>query len=263
MNAKIIYENEHFIVVNKPSGLVVHGDGRTQEDTLVDWLNELFLGRGGLDSTQAQKNIGRPHTLDSGRYVDRWGIVNRLDRDTSGLILVAKSEKDFDNLQKLFLEKKITKKYTALLWGEIDEDEIKKLLKENFFKKTITSNKYLIDEGITRHKKDPRIWVLVSEENSRQSVRAAQTLVEFGKICEVSGKKFTFVNFFPLTGRTHQLRLHAKYLGHPILGDKKYGYGGLDSCTDDDKKNRLHLHAESLEFELEGEKYQFIVPADF
>lgn len=255
---KIIFENENFIVVDKPSGLVVHSDGRTVEKTLVDFVEERFLELGGGVAATRQKNIGNPHTLDSGRYTARWGIVNRLDRETSGLILIAKNQETFLELQKLFLEKKIQKKYQALLWGEIDNNEIQKLIDENkIFKIDGEEGKYLIKENLTRHKKDPRVWVLASDENARVTGRDAQTVFSIEKVVEVSGKKWTYVHFFPLTGRTHQLRLHAKHLGHPILGDKKYSFGGIDNVLTEDSNSRLMLNAESLTFELFGQKYFF------
>jgi 23S rRNA-/tRNA-specific pseudouridylate synthase len=175
----------------------------------------------------------------------------------------------------LFSTRKIVKKYAALLWGEVNIDEVKRLVDEGKIyqlsrgeilardiKISDEVQLYLINESLTRHKKDPRIWMCASDEGARQSVRSAETIVSFREVegsegFGVSGKKFTKVNFFPLTGRTHQLRLHAKHLGHPILGDTKYGFGGIDNCLDEDKNTRLHLHATSLEFELNGEKYFF------
>lgn len=101
---EIVFEDEYFLAINKPSGLVVHGDGRTEEETLVDWVQENYPNL---------ENIGNPHTLDSGRYTARWGIVNRLDRETSGLILIVKDSETFENLQKQFLNRTIVKEYIA------------------------------------------------------------------------------------------------------------------------------------------------------
>lgn len=253
---KILFQNSNFLVVDKPAGLVVHADGRTSEPSLVDWI-KLQVTEGKLQ--EGQENIGRPHTLDSGRYVQRWGIVNRLDRETSGLILIAKNTETFERLQEKFLKREIEKKYEATLWGEIGGEEIKNLLRDKKIFATEKENIYLINEGLTRHKKDPRVWVCESDESARKSVRGAQTLVEFIKVVDVNGKKFTTVNFFPLTGRTHQLRLHAKFLGHPILGDKKYSFGGVDNCWQEDKNILMNLCAVGLGFEWNGEKFDFSV----
>jgi 23S rRNA pseudouridine1911/1915/1917 synthase len=226
---KVIYEDEGLIVIDKPSGLVVHSDGRTEEKSLIDWL-ENYCNENKID-TEEQKNIGNKHTLDSARYVDRWGILNRLDRETSGIIMIAKKQDIFEKLQKDWHEN-VEKKYIAVLHGELETLE----------------KKFEINEPLSRHKKDPRIWVLKSDEGSRVTSRNAKTLCEVVKVVEVIGQKFTIVNFWPITGRTHQLRLHAKFLKHPILGDKKYSFGGIDNILNKDKENRLMLHAISINF---------------
>ena len=224
MKIKIVFENDNFFCVDKPAGLVVHSDGRTDEESLVDWLEKNPPNpplKGGLQVQQ--KNIGNPHTLDSGRYESRWGIVNRLDRDTAGLILIAKNQKTFDELQGLFQENKIRKMYQALVWGQVDFQE------------------KIINQKITRHKKDPRIWTcgFTAQEGGRESGREAVTLITSPRTCSASvdplQKGVTSTNsalvqtkvfLYPKTGRTHQLRLHCRFIGHPIVGDDKYGVNG-------------------------------------
>jgi RluA family pseudouridine synthase len=253
-NIEIFFENKDFLVVDKPAGLVVHGDGRTEEMTLVDFIQEFCVEN--KINLEEQKNIGNPHTLDSGRYVERWGIVNRLDRGTAGLILVAKNQDTFNELQRLFQERKIIKKYEALVWGEVDlGDEIE----------------VIVNEKISRHKKDPRIWTcgFTSSEGGRQTGLNAVTVVR--KIKYLSEKKWTLLSLEPKTGRTHQLRLHCRFLGHPIVGDDKYGLNGKinihstrqiqELLAEDnvaaDKKEKLKLVAKSLAFELGNQKYFF------
>ena len=248
---KVIYRDDLLFIVDKPSGLVVHGDGRTEEKSLVDWL-ESYCEENNIN-TDEQKNIGNKHTLDSGRYTHRWGILNRLDRETSGIILIAKKQNIFDKLQKDW-QSNVEKKYIAILHGEIN---VKNLIEENKTIKIENENKYLIEEKLSRHKKDPRIWVLKSDEGSRITTRDAKTLCEVVKIVEVIGQKFTIVNFWPITGRTHQLRLHAKFLKHPILGDKKYSFGGIDNILNIDRENRLMLHAIYIKF-LHPETREYI-----
>lgn len=266
---EIIFENQDFLCIDKPAGLIVHSDGRTEEESLSDWL-KLFSEKNNLNL----ENIGNPHTLDSGRYERRLGIVNRLDRDTAGLILIAKNEDTFAALQKLFMLNSstlqgwgsggISKKYLALVWGKID---LQKLVEENKIFRTEKENIYLIKEKITRHKKDPRVWTcgFTSAEGGRQTGLNAETL--FSILSFDQGQ--TLVNLYPKTGRTHQLRLHLRFLGHPIVGDDKYGLNGKinehsirqienlmsQENLEQDKNQKLKLIAKSLEFELNGEKY--------
>lgn len=243
---EIIFEDENLLAIDKPSGLVVHSDGRTKEASLVDWL------RGNFPSLE---NIGNPHTLDSERYEKRWGIVNRLDRDTSGMILIAKDVVTFFDLQKQFSERKVVKEYLAKVWGKID---IEKLLQESKVKK-IDENQFEISEPVSRHKKDPRIWVCGKNVGERISKREAVT--DF-KIID-SKENFSLIKLLPKTGRTHQLRLHCRFIGNPIVGDKKYGIKGIanehgisqienlkimEEVLREEKDSRLMLHAKSLEF---------------
>jgi len=219
------------LAIDKPSGLVVHGDGRTDEKTLTNWLEKNY---------PELENIGNPHTLDSGRYTKRWGILNRLDRETSGIILIAKNESVFENLQKQFLGRTIVKEYVAKTWGAAGG----------------RPQKGKITEPISRHKKDPRIWVCGTGVGERATKRDAETDYEITP---------NSLRLWPKTGRTHQLRLHARYLGMPIIGDKKYGINGITNehstaqidevlkglSAEDfakDKNTRLMLHAIGLEF---------------
>jgi 23S rRNA pseudouridine1911/1915/1917 synthase len=238
---KIIFEDENILAVDKPSGLVVHADGRTQEESLTGWLGKYFSQR------PQQENIGNPHTLDSGRYAARWGIVNRLDRDTSGIVLIAKDDKTFFDLQKQFMDRSVVKEYLAKVHGKV-------LIQT-------PGGMYKISEPISRHKKDPRIWVCGSGVGERATKRDAET--DFSVLSV--GEKYSQLRLIPKTGRTHQLRLHCRFLGHPIVGDKKYGVNGianehgveqikniLDNMSQADleldKDSRLMLHAKSLEF---------------
>lgn len=237
LNVVVIFEDEYFLAIDKPNGLVVHSDGRTEEPTLVDWLSKNY---------PKVENIGNPHTLDSGRYSKRWGIINRLDRETSGIILIAKTEEVFVNLQKQFLDRTVKKEYIAKCFGVPNG---------------LVNVLYKVAEPISRHKKDPRIWVSGIGVGERLTKRDAETSY---KILE-SNEKFSLLSMFPKTGRTHQLRLHTRFLGSPIVGDKKYGINGitnehstsqidilLSKLSEDDfemdKNSRLMLHAKSLEF---------------
>jgi len=207
LEPKIIYEDKNFLALDKPAGLLVHKTKISKELTLVDWLLENYLGI---------KNVGdEPKT--------RPGIVHRLDRDTSGVILIAKNQKYFEYLKNLFQNRQIKKTYLALVYGEIKPKigiiEKPISLKPGSVKRTIWKGK-MEKEAITEYK-----------------------LVKFLK-------GFSLVRVYPKTGRTHQIRIHLASIGHPIVGDNLYGPKinplGL---------NRLFLHAESLEFPVsEGRK---------
>lgn len=203
----IIYEDEDILAVNKPAGLLVHGP-----DSLVDWL---------VKNYPQIKNVGDPST-GSGQDL-RPGIVHRLDKDTSGILLVAKNQKAFEYLKKQFQERKIKKKYIALVEGEIKKD------------------KGIIDLAIGKSKKDFRKKVA----GGKMAGKTREAITEYKVVKRFPG--YTFLEVFPKTGRTHQIRAHFKAIGHPVVCDKLYGPKKL-ICPFG--LNRHFLHASSLEFKL-------------
>jgi len=218
----ILYEDQHLLVVNKPAGLVVHSDGRTKEATLDNWVQEKY---------PELKDVGGLHTLDSGRYVARWGIVHRLDRETSGVILIAKDDDTFYFLQHQFLNHTIVKTYNAFMLG------------------TPVSDKGVVDIPIGRSRSDFRRWTTGAD--ARGTLRSATTRYHVLD----SRREFSFVELSPKTGRTHQLRVHMKALGYPILCDARYGTPTGLGFT------RLALHARSIKIKLpDGEQKTFTAP---
>jgi 23S rRNA pseudouridine1911/1915/1917 synthase len=194
----ILFEDSEIIVLDKASGMVVHpGDG-TKDDTLVHALlnhcpNHLCP-------------IGAP---------ERPGIVHRLDKETSGVMVIAKSELAYYSLIKQFSERKTNKEYLALVSG------------------MVKGNSGQIDQPIGRHPKiRVRMAVVKNGKEARSEWKVISRYVE----------KYTFLRVRILTGRTHQIRVHLSYIGHPLAGDLTYGY----------KKNsifnRVMLHASLLEF---------------
>jgi len=192
----IIYEDDDVIVVNKPSGMVVHPGNGNKSGTLV---NALMYHTNKLSDINGEI---RP------------GIVHRIDKDTSGLMIVAKSNNAHNILAEDFLEKKVHREYIALLKG---------VLKEN-------SN--TIDAPIGRDKLD-RKKMAVTEENSKHAVTHMQVLKRY--------KNHTLVKCKLDTGRTHQIRVHAKYINHPIYNDPVYTN---DKCSEFGQ----FLHSQSLSF---------------
>lgn len=211
----VIFENDHLIAVNKPAGLVVHGDGKTVEPSLCDWLIERW---------PEMRGVGEPLVLNKGQanelVIDRPGIVHRLDRDTSGVMIVAKTQESFLFLKEQFQEREIQKTYRAIVWGLVKED------------------KGVIDRPIGRSKTDFRRWS--AERFARGEMRPAITEYKVLNRIEgggtVSGEKgktakkgqqnipqnFTYIEAYPKTGRTHQIRVHFKAISHPILCDSLY-----------------------------------------
>jgi 23S rRNA pseudouridine1911/1915/1917 synthase len=191
----ILYEDDHLLVVDKPSGLVVHPAPGHPTGTLVNAL----LGRGGRLSGVA------------GDF--KPGIVHRLDKDTSGLILVAKDDETHRALSGQFASGKVEKVYWALVKGSVAQDE------------------GTIEAAIGRHRFQ-RQQMAVREDTGRQAITRYKVLKRL--------KGATLLELYPKTGRTHQLRVHLAHLGHPILGDTRYGIkAGLP---------RQFLHAHRLKF---------------
>ena len=178
MDLDIIFEDKDIIIINKPVGLIVHPVKGNRTDTLVNAL---------LAHTDKLGNING--TL-------RPGIVHRLDKNTSGTILVAKNQSSLNNLQKQFKERKTKKIYRTILEG------------------TLPYNSGTIDAPIGRNPKN-RTKMAVVKENSKKAV------TEFNVIKRYNN--FTYLEADLKTGRTHQIRVHFAHLGFPIIGDKKYG----------------------------------------
>lgn len=207
----ILYEDENLFVINKPAGLVVHSDGRTKENTLADILVKKY---------PEIKEVGEPWITTSGEKIYRPGIVHRLDRDTSGVLVVARNQETFLFLKEQFKNRNVEKKYHAFVYGNIKEDS------------------GVIDKPIGKSKKDFRQWS--AQPGSRGIQREAVT--EFTVLKR--GGEYTYLELSLKTGRTHQLRVHLKAIHHPIVCDKLYAknrpsaFGFL----------RTALHARSVSF---------------
>ena len=210
MKISIVYEDENLLALNKPASIITHPKNISDtQDSVTSWLIEKFPDI---------KNIGEPF-IASGSEVPRAGIVHRLDKDTSGLLIVAKNNEAFFYLKNLFQERKIKKHYLALVNGRPKEPKgiISAPLGRIGLKRTtqIIGNK-LID------KKD------------------AETKYKILK----NYKDYTLLEVSPKTGRTHQIRVHLNSIGHPVAGDPIYGF---KKSSPPSNLNRLFLHAFKME----------------
>lgn len=215
---EIIYEDEWLIVIDKPAGLLTMSTGKTDEVTAYRLVTDYMKDKG------TRRNPGRIF------------IVHRLDRDTSGLLVFAKDEETKLSLQENWAEAVLERKYTALLEGEIQDEEgwIETWIYEN--RKSMKVHCYSIDprdiedarEGKCRH----------AERNGWQFAATHCRRLQSGII---QGSPYTIVEFELETGRKNQIRVHSEWIGHPIAGDRKYG-------ARTNPLGRLALHAHRLAF---------------
>lgn len=204
----IFYEDDHLLVVNKPAGMLVHPVHGHHGGTLVNGL---------MYHCQKLSDVNLPddeeENFDPGLI--RPGIVHRLDRETSGLLVVAKDNHTHVQLARQFEKHQVQKKYLALVQGSIAHEE------------------GLIDAPLGRHPRKFDKKAVVYKENAKAAVTVYRVIRRFGSDA-------TLVGLYPKSGRTHQLRVHMAHIKHPILGDEKYG--------DAKSFSRMALHAQGLGF---------------
>ena len=207
----IVYEDANLLVINKPAGLIVHPKNATDnQPSVCDWVQAHY---------PHLRDVGEPFSA-SGTPLPRWGILHRLDKETSGLLLIAKNDDVFYFLKKQFRERTISKSYQALVYGQPKEPAgtISFPLGRIGLKRTTQIvGKKLID--------------------SKESVTEYRTLKNF--------EKYTLLDVSPKTGRTHQIRVHLKSINCPIAGDSVYAPKGWQPPQG---LNRLFLHAYKLSF---------------
>lgn len=236
MDVPILYEDADVVVINKPAGLIMHSDGRTEEPSVADWLLAHYPEAG---------EVGEPWTSPQGEVVPRPGIVHRLDRGTSGVVVLAKNQAAYLFLKEQFQNRTTEKVYRAFVYGHPVTD------------------RGTIEAEIVRIRSMPPRWG-VAREGEGKTHRAAVTewRVVSRSVDPATGEKVGYLEARPKTGRTHQIRVHFKYLNHPVVCDPLYAKG--KPCLLG--FSRPALHAASLTIDLpSGERRTFeaLLPEDF
>lgn len=219
INLKIIYEDDSLVVVDKPVGMVVHPATANWDSTLLNALVYRY---------KSLKNVGE---------VIRSGLIHRLDKDTSGVVLVGKTNQALWYYSNLFTERKVEKTYLAVVKGD--------------FAAKMGHGIVEVDNYLGRSQANRKKFSKVPPSKGKR----ARTKTQFLQSLEYQGSIYSLVEVFPLTGRTHQIRVHLSGLGFPILGDRVYGRGN--------NFHRLMLHAWKLKLVLlSGEEKTFVAQPD-
>src|SRR3989344_6927629 len=198
MKIKVLYEDSNILVIDKPSGILVHPDKTGKEKTILDWAQEEYP------------------TAE---------LVHRLDKETSGVMLIAKNPKTHEFLKNQFQNREVKKVYNAIVSGSVKNE------------------RGVINKPIGRSPRDFRRHL--AGRGARGEMREAITEYKVLKrFADKKGNKFTYLEVKPKTGRTHQIRVHMKFLNHPVACDSLYNPG--KPCPPTFK--RMALHAKSIEF---------------
>ena len=219
INIPVLYDDASIVVIDKPAGVQVHPAGRTDTGTVAHWVVAHY-----------------PEVRGIGENSLRPGIVHRLDRETSGVLVVAKTETVFQELKRLFQDREIEKKYIALVYGNMPElqGEIDKPLMQRSgeLKRIVVETQHV-------------------PEAARQALTHYRVLARY--------QAFDLLEVTPKTGRTHQIRAHLASLGHPIVGDKLYAFKPMRRGEKLFSARQM-LHARSLRFALFSKKHAFAAP---
>jgi 23S rRNA pseudouridine1911/1915/1917 synthase len=206
LEVPIAYEDDSVLVLNKPAGVATHGFSGRDRNTLANFLAARFS-----DLLIVGKSRWEP------------GLVHRLDRDTSGLVLAAKTQRAFDRLKAQFRDRKVKKNYWALVWG-------------------ITADEGTIAYPLAHDPRDPTRMRALAEPTPAAAPRSWKAVTRFRKVAVARGA--TLLDIEMTTGVTHQIRAHLAAAGHPLVGDPIYGGGKADPSG----LRRQFLHARRLEF---------------
>ncbi len=237
MEPKIIFEDSEILVLDKPAGMVVNRAESVKGMTIQEWVEKKFEIYNLKFETDSEEET----------FVNRAGIVHRLDKETSGLLLVAKTSEAFALLQAQFAKREVKKKYTALVHGIVVDDGGR--IEADLARLPWNRERFgVVDEGrnsVTEYE--------VIKRYQREATQSKQRKFpgrDFG---------FTLLELRPLTGRTHQIRVHLKSIGHPVVADEFYA-GRKTAREDRTWCPRLFLHAKEISFRhpVSGETVTFV-----
>lgn len=235
---KILFEDDQILVIDKAAGIVVTPADTIQDQTISDILiNEYKIN------------------------LDRGGVVHRLDKDTSGVLIVAKTQQSLEALQAQFKERVVKKQYIALVHGELTYEQI---VTGSIARNPGNREKFIVledDDSKPAETKFVPEKLLVMSSSFIEDIFSGFSKIQLRKLRNMNYERFTLVNCFPLTGRTHQIRVHLKHLGFPIVSDEKYG-GRKTVRLDRRWCPRQFLHAFHLELDhpKTGERLEFESP---
>ena len=231
MEIPILFENDDVVVINKPVGVMVHPDGFHTDATVADWF---------LEKYPESKDVGEAQSSLDGEELERSGIVHRLDRDTSGVLILAKNQDAHEHLKMQFHDRLAKKEYRAFVYGAIRE-------------------KWgMIDRPIGRSAKNFRMRS--AQRGARGTMREAQTEWECIGQGRYEDEDFSYLKLMPKTGRTHQIRVHLRAIERPVVGDVLYSAHKIEKSNNLGME-RMALHAHMLEILLpDGEMGRFIAP---
>lgn len=228
MRYKLIEINKEYLVINKPAGLLVHGAPHIDDKTLADDLIKRF-----------------PEITKVGDDPFRPGIVHRLDKLASGLMIIARTNESFSNIKAQFMAREVKKTYTALVFGKISKDEDEILF------------------PIKRSSKGHRMAALPATEKGKKTAEGRKAISKFKIIKKYIN--YTLLEVQIKTGRTHQIRVHMSAYGHPLVGDDLYGTKKTKIKNTKIDLGRFFLVASRLEFkDINGkiQKYEISLPED-
>lgn len=231
---RIVFEDGEILVLDKPAGIVVSRAATVKGKTVQDWVERKLKA----PRTRTSSIRGRRRSKFKDFY-GRAGIVHRLDKETSGLLLVAKTPEAFEGLQRQFKERRVEKEYLALVHGRVEPKE------------------GVIQAPISRSPFDrKKFGVFLGGRKARTRYRVISRPVS-----HFTPSPLTLLEVMPETGRTHQIRVHLKHIGHPVVGDKKYA-GRKNTRADRQWCPRQFLHAGYLGFThpKKGKKVKFTSP---